>query len=374
MMNTSPHLCIISTSQGTYGLLADEKIDFVGGAELQQKLIAEALLKRGYKVSFLVHDFGQPDVMVNSKGITLIKTFGLKNPDFIHKRIKFLRIIEGLAAANADVYYFRGGSYIIGLISLWCKFKKRRFIFGLAHEKDVNGDIEKEFNFLLRFLYRLGIKYADAVVAQTEIQQELLKKNFKKESILIRNIYEIPASNGSKGKYALWVSNFLAVKRPKMLLEVARDVPEIDFYMIGGPRKTEPELFEEAKNIAHDIPNVRLLGPVPYSDVGKYYEEALLHIHTSEMEGFPNSYLDAWARRVPVVATYDPDEILCKYKIGLHCNTVEELASAVRKLIADESLRREIGDRGRKYIEDVHSSDKIGEQYDELIKQLTKTK
>ena len=43
-------------------------------------------------------------------------------------------------------------------------------------------------------------------------------------------------------------------------------------------------------------------GAVPYRDAGALYSRARVLVNTSDVEGFPNTYLQAWASGTPVVA------------------------------------------------------------------------
>lgn len=64
-------ICLITANSSTFGLLTGNPSANVGGAELQQSLIAQALSAAGHEVSFLVHDFGQPDIMTNDVGFSV---------------------------------------------------------------------------------------------------------------------------------------------------------------------------------------------------------------------------------------------------------------------------------------------------------------
>src|SRR5450755_780113 len=48
----------------------------IGGAELQQSLVAKTLAKRGLKVSMVVGDYGQPD-RASWSGVTTFKAYRL---------------------------------------------------------------------------------------------------------------------------------------------------------------------------------------------------------------------------------------------------------------------------------------------------------
>lgn len=364
-------VCFVSTSSATYGLLTGEPMTKVGGAELQQSLIAKSLSSGGHDVSFLVHDFGQPDIVSTDQGIRLIKTFGLKKSSLLLRHLKFLRLFAGMSKASADVYYQRAAGFVTGLAALYCRLMRRKFVFAVALDWDVDGTQERSMSRLGRALYRFGVRSADAVLVQTEHQKELLNKRFGRAGVLIRNVYQLPADDDADRCFVLWVANFHAPKRPDMLLEVAQCMPEHQFVMAGRPMPGEEQIYEEIVAAAEKLPNLTVLGPVPYAEIGKLYSQALVFANTSEVEGFPNSFLDAMSRRVPLVATFDPDGIIGKHNLGVHCNTVDEMVAGLRGILSDEELRRQLGENGYRYVSSMHDVSVVSGQYEEVLAGLT---
>jgi glycosyltransferase involved in cell wall biosynthesis len=342
----------------------------VGGAELQQSLIAKSLRQSGHQVSFLVHDFDQPDIMENDQGIRLIKTFGLKKSSFLLRHVTPLRLFRGLNLADADVYYQRNGGAITGLVAAFCKLKRRKFIFAAASQGDVDGTKKHKGSRSNRLLYTYGIKQADVVLAQSEYQKDMIRKNFRKSSVVIRNIYQMPSEVAGDGRYVLWVGSFYDVKRPELCLEIASRLPEYKFVMVGRPVPSRGDYYETSMETAASLSNVEIRQPVPYSEVGGLFSEALALLCTSVSEGFPNVFLDAFSRRVPVVSTVDPDEIVCRHELGFHRESAEDLASALRTLLSDESRRREMGENAYTYVLENHEFNAVKKQYDVLLNRL----
>ncbi len=141
--------------------------------------------------------------------------------------------------------------------------------------------------------------------------------------------------------------------------------------MVGGPFYSHPELFEEIKRRADEIPNLKLTGMVPFKEVGEYFRKARLLVCTSIMEGFPNTFLQAWSLGVPVVSTFDPDGTIEKYGIGRHCTTLCDMIEAVRDLLSCGSSYEETSGRSMEYVKQNHSPEVVSARYRELIERLT---
>lgn len=337
---------------------------------MQQSLIARALRESGFDVSFLVSDLGQPDITSNAQGIELVKTFGLRNCGLLLKRVTILRLFRGMNMADADVYYYRAASVVTGLVALFCRFRRRKFIYAAALDWDVDGTWERLMNPLARVLYQYGVRHADVVLVQTNRQKELVEQRFRRAAVLIRNIYQMPEVRRQKRDCVLWVANFGASKRPWMFVDIAERMPEYEFVMAGRPMPGEEGTYEEIAAAARELPNLTVLGPVPYGEVGELYSRALVFANTSKVEGFPNSFLDALSRRVPVVATFDPDEIICTHNLGFHCNTVDEMVSGMRRILSSNELRRDLGENGYHYVKSMHEFSVVSRQYDDLLANL----
>jgi glycosyltransferase involved in cell wall biosynthesis len=86
------------------------------------------------------------------------------------------------------------------------------------------------------------------------------------------------------------------------------------------------------------------------------------------MEGFPNTFLQAWARGVPVVSFFDPDSLTRRLNLGRAVGTTEEMSQAIEELIRDEPLRRAMGQRAREFCVGQFSASQVGNRYLELLR------
>jgi glycosyltransferase involved in cell wall biosynthesis len=357
---SKPRICIISLP--AYALLTNsEDIKYVGGAELQSVLLANELGKHGFDISFIVFDVGQqsPEII---NGINVIKAYPANTPMGI--RLSTLRLIwKALSEANADIYYgFRG---IASIVALYCLIKRKKLVIGIPSDMEVAEERTNRLN-IYNWIWRFDLKRADTVISQTGYQYEMLKKRFSRDSVIIKAFHPVESQPIEKSvpPVVLWVSTIRPQwKQPELFLKLADAIPEARFQMVGGPSR-EPEFFEQIKEQASKIPNLDFVGFVPHYEIGKYFEKASIFVNTSDVEGFPNTFLEAWSKYTPVISlNIDPDEIICEHKLGFHSRVFEQMVKDVKVLLADEEKRNELGGNGRHYVEKNHDLSVVVEQY-----------
>jgi len=359
-------ICIVSLS--AYPLLTGQNMEIVGGAELQSVLLGRELAKRDFDVSFIVSDHRQSSPRVVD-GIRVIKSY----PSTTAMGIRFstVRLIwRALSEADADIYYgFRG---IAGIVALYCLIKRRKLVIGIPSDMEVEEKRASKAN-VYNCLWRFDIKIANSVITQTKYQQKMLNKRFARDSVIIKAFHPIENKKMEKEEppVVLWVSTIRPQwKRPELFLKLASAIPEGRFQMVGGP-SDDRKFYEAVKEQAGNIPNLDFVGFVPHYEIGTYFEKASVFVNTSNVEGFPNTFLEAWSRYTPVVSLdIDPDEIICEHKLGLHSKSFEQMVTDVKLLLGDGKVRREIGENGRDYVEQEHDLKGVVEQYVELFRQL----
>jgi len=217
------------------------------------------------------------------------------------------------------------------------------------------------------------MQLSDAIVAQTNHQAELMRQYQRRESFVIRNVwpYEIAVRPHPVTPMVLWVANVRAVKRPEIALEIAKRVPDVQFVMVGGAVRKHERYYDQIMQQAKAIPNLTCTGFLPFVEADGLFEQATVFLNTSAVEGFPNTYLQAWSRGVPVVGSFDPDEAICRHGLGVHFSTVEEAVEALRILCGQESeALRAMGARATKYIQENHSTDVVIGQLEALLESL----
>lgn len=327
-----------------------------GGAELQQTLLARALAQRGWQVSMIVADCGQPDGAAWD-GITTHKAFrpeeGIPVIRFLYPRWTKLR--AALARADAQIYYASCAGGQLGQVVQFARARGRRTVFRIASDTDCDPGALLVQYWRDRMLYRWGLRHASLVLAQTASQQAALARNYRRESQVIDPLLEIapaPAARDRRDIGALWVGNIRALKRPQLFLQAAARMPQTAFHMIGGPLPGTERLFADIRRQAQALPNVVFHGFVPQHEIGGYFERARVFVSTSEIEGFPNTFMQAWARGTPVVAFLDPERLLSRNDLGTVVASVDELCAAITRLGDDEVAWQAVSARSRAFIDE----------------------
>jgi glycosyltransferase involved in cell wall biosynthesis len=339
------------------------------GEPVQQTLLAKALARRGHDVSMVTADRGQPDG-ATWHGVRTFKAFapqaGLPVLRFVHPR--WTGLWSALSRADADVYYSSCAGGLAGQVAMFCAWRRRRYVFRVASDSDCLPDalIIRRWYWRDKRLYEYALKQADGVLAQSARQQELLLRNFGRQSSLAHMLVGASGSNldfGHRDIQALWVSNIRRLKRPDILLDIAAELPQVSFHIVGGPVAGERELFDEAQGRARAAPNVTFDGPLAYDDAAALYGRARVFVNTSDMEGFPNTYLQAWASGTPVVAFFDPDGLIAEHGLGIAVRSREEMIVAVRTLSQDEAAWNAARARCLAFIEQRYGEDVVLQQY-----------
>jgi glycosyltransferase involved in cell wall biosynthesis len=345
----------------------------IGGEQVQQTLLARALAQRGYEVSMVVGDYGQADGAVWS-GIRAFKAYrfdaGVPVLRFVHPR--WTGVWQALKRADADVYYTSCAGMHVGLVALFCRRFGRRFVFRTAS----NPDCERSrLRVLVRFardrwLYAYGLKHADAILVQSASQARALAASYGLGSRVAAMLVEQPGPACARDIDVLWVGNIQAIKRPDRILRLAEAMPDLRFHMVGGSLAGREDLYCEVQRAALGRRNLAFHGRLSYWAASALYGRAQLLVNTSDVEGFPNTYLQAWIRGVPVVTLIDPDGVIEREGLGLAARSETGLADGVRYFFDDPHAWQAASGRCRRFMAREYGEDKVLRTYVETFEQV----
>ncbi len=361
-------------SHNAYDVLTGGLGAHIGGVEWQTSLMAKWLAARGHRVSMLTWDEGGPaEEMID--GVRLIKMCrrdaGVPGVRFFFPRWSSLN--RALHRANADVYYHNCAEYVTGQVALWCRWRGRRFVYSVASNMDCSPDSPELKQCRVRMLYRHGLRQADRVIAQTQTQQRMLREGFGVDSIVIP--MPCPGPDGAEFVPRLppdpatarpvWVGRICEKKRPDRFLEVARACPDLAFDFVGPADDTGygDRMVRQARGVA----NVSVHGAVPRDRMPTVYRNAACLICTSDHEGFPNTFLEAWSHGLPVVSTFDPDDLIATRNLGVVARDVPGLVAGLRGLLGSAQRWAEASRNARRYYLENHTVDAVMPRFEQVF-------
>lgn len=336
-----------------------------GGAAMQLYLLSEEFSNYpDVAVSSIVADYGQKDVEVYDKTIVYRSLNFKKN--VIKQVVKFFRVFN---MVKADVYVQRTLTPVSGILALYCKITNKKFVYMVAHDREVDGTYERKNGFLNSYIANLVFKCADLVIVQNSVQENNLRGKGR-SSILLRSGFNIDNISKLKKNHVLWVGRSEYWKNPEMFLKLARLNPKNKFIMVCSKATNQYKYHSKIKNLALKIKNLQFIEFVPYSEIDTYFKEAKVFINTSDQEGFPNTFIQAMKNKTPIVSlNVNPDDVLNKYQCGFICeNCFEVVNQYLDKLLHDQKLYKKMSESAYKCAKKNHDIKKNAKQFYNLIR------
>jgi glycosyltransferase involved in cell wall biosynthesis len=338
-----------------------------GGTERQMVLVARGLARRGHRVTFVLRD--EPGLADPLLALAPFRPRpGL--PRGIGRAADVLRLRRTAGRPAPDVLLTQGAGRQAVDVSLLARVTGRPFLFRGGHDDDFLWETIHRGAWA-RWLFRRAVRRADAVVAQTERQRGLARDFAGVEAVVVPDAVEPPAEAPPPGGEVLWVGMLRPEKRPERVLALARALPKARFIVVGGapaPGQPGAEAAEAFRREAAALPNVSCEGYRHPDAVAPFYDRAAVVINTSSGEGFPNVFLEAWARGRPVVTDgIDPDGVIARHGLGVRTDGPEAMAEALGRLLDDAARRRELGAAARRYVLEAHALAPVLDRYEALF-------
>lgn len=103
-------------------------------------------------------------------------------------------------------------------------------------------------------------------------------------------------SHRERDRTVVWMAVIRPGKRPDLLIEIARRLPTIRFIVGGAPSLShwDASIIDDIMRQLRSLPNVDYRGHVAPSEALRIIGEASLFLSTSDGEGFPSVFLEAW--------------------------------------------------------------------------------
>ncbi|MGH8503826.1 MAG: glycosyltransferase family 4 protein [Gammaproteobacteria bacterium] len=359
LMSAKKKLCILVPAHWA-GLM--------GGSEYQVNCLVERLVRQNrYDIYYLARRI-DPDF--SPQGYQIIQVADARGFRRFGEFLDAPRLLKLLAQLRPDIIYQRVGCGYTGIAAYYARRNTCRVIWHVAHEMEVqpfNRVISKNmvFRYLDKKTLEYGIRHASAIIVQTSQQQALLERHYHRKPVArIHNGHPLPQEEIAKpdGVEVVWVANLKPWKQPDIFLRLAEDLAHlrnVRFTMIGARAWPEERHSEFLHRIKH-LKNLTYLGGRPQSEVNTVLARAHIFVNTSLQEGFPNTFIQAWMRQVPVVSlNVNPDNVFGKEHIGFVSLSYQKLKQDVITLVDKPDIRRRMGENAQMFAFRTYSMDNI---------------
>ncbi len=337
----------------------------MGGAQYQVKcLLGPLVAEEDLDIFYLAREVNHSYKPKGYKILQIAKPGGIRRYGFF---LDFFKLRDLLKEIKPDVIYQRGLQSYTGIAAHYAKRNNCEFIFHIAHDYDVTPSTSSSWskNHFLKYIEKkigeYGLINADKIIAQTQHQSDLLKNNYQRQvTAKIPNSHPIAKEVVEKQTSPIkvvWVANFKPMKRPEMFVQLAEDLLELDnvkFIMIG--RYGNPKLYKPLHDRINRLANLEYLGEKSIDEVNSVLASSHIFVNTSVAEGFPNTFIQAWMRHVPVVsASVNTDGVFNDSKIGFCSGTYLGMKDAVVRLVNNAELRTSMGQNAYFHSLEQHS-------------------
>jgi glycosyltransferase involved in cell wall biosynthesis len=359
--STDMKIAFINDGIYTYALGA---ANTVGGAERQQWLLACALVARGWQVTVAVRGLLQAGERRTINGVDFVS---------ISQGQFFLAYARFLAAERPHWVYWRGAEPILGPCTMIARSFGVRTVFSTAFDSEVHPRRALFRRQRWWPLYALGLSLSDIILVQHGQQLAGLKSSLQTKALILRSMVSQVATMNphcEREPYVVWAAVLRQPKRPDVLIDIAQRAPAVRFVVCGGTTTYQcpPGYGERIVTELRGIPNVEYRGQVTPGESLHLIANASLLLSTSDEEGFPNTFLEAWSRGTPVVSVnIDPDRIIQQTNLGAVTKTVDQTLADIHMLLDSPQHRDEIAARAHRYVTDNHSEEAVLTAFDQAL-------
>jgi len=276
-----------------------------------------------------------------------------------------------LSSERPNWLFWECAYHLWGVLVEIAKLSRIKTIFHAAFDRDV---IPREALVLRRRwwpLYAWGLSRTDRIFVQHEGQLSRLDPKWRSKARVLPKVYVLPQVVGdtpavqphaARANHVAWAAMLRRHKRPDVLVEIARRAPHIRFVVCGGATThgTPAGFGERIIEALRALPNVDYRGQVAPDEAMRVIAAASLFLSTSDEEGFPNTFTQAWSVGTPVVSLrLDPGRLIERIGMGTVANSIDNAVADINALMDCPQRREEIACRARRFIIENYSAARV---------------
>ncbi|MFP3287997.1 MAG: glycosyltransferase, partial [Acidilobus sp.] len=187
------------------------------------------------------------------------------------------------------------------------------------------------------------------------------------------NVEELSTLGGNRGRVVLTVSGIYPEKNVLAIADVAKLVPEAEFYLVGATGPASEPVVRELKRRSEGLRNFHLETDVPRRRILELMSQASIYLHPPFAEHFGIAIAEAAAAGLVPVVYRDGGgwtDIVSRIDQGLGYTGVEEAAHIIRSLLNDTERLRALSARAREVAKGF-SYERFKERLNEVISSLS---
>lgn len=258
------------------------------------------------------------------------------------------------------ITYGSGGAFIANILTFW----KPVPIVLTLQEGDSPHYIKTKWGGLVGLSWRLALGRSRIVTVISTYLGDLAKEfGFRGSPVLVPNGVTLSKFVGEKIKHdgvVLVTTSRLVFKNA--IDDVIRslvDIPDATFRIIGvGPDEKKLKLLAQQLGVEN---RVDFIGFVPLDDIPAYLHSSDIFIRPSRSEGMGNSFIEAMAAGLPVIATQEGGISDFLFDIKRNPNkrptgwavdkdSPKQISETVKYLLANPDLANQVADNAKELV------------------------
>lgn len=373
---------------------------FVGGAEVAIKEITDRL-KGDFEFDLITAKLQKSLPNFEKVGAVNVYRLGIGNPTFDKIMLPFRGALFSSKLNKTRNYYCMwgmmvtfgsGAGYIYNLFRIVTGKNKIPVVLTLQ-EGDSENHLQYRWGGLIALSWKIALRQTTILTAISNFLLNRASRNgFDGESYLIPNGVDIKAFTKEIGE------------KTKNDLKVKLNKKEGDVYLVTSGRLTHKNGVDDVISSLTNLPSnihfiiigkgeqgtklqkladdlgvqarVKFVGFLPYEEIPKYLSVCDIFIRPSRSEGFGNSFIEAMAAGLPVIATPVGGivDFIDDKETGVFCSpdNPQSIVRAVQSILSESDLRSRIIEKARSRVIERYGWDHIAGEMSGVFKKLLK--
>ncbi|MDQ5969161.1 MAG: hypothetical protein QG579_318 [Patescibacteria group bacterium] len=270
-------------------------------------------------------------------------------------------------------------------------FKKKIPIILTLQEGDSENHLQYKWGGLISLSWKIALWRTDFLTAISNFLLNRAKKNgYKGDCALVPNGVDVSVFSKEidqtekevlKNKLNKKTQDVFLVTSGRLthkngvddVISALVNLPTNVSFIIIGKGEDGQKLQKQARDLGVSH-RVKFIGFVPYSDIPKYFSVSDIFIRASRSEGFGNSFIEAMAAKLPVIATPVGGivDFIDDRNTGIFCSPdcPQSIVKSVHLLLEDKNLKDKIILNSYKRVEERYEWTNIASQMKEVFKKI----